>query len=49
MFYFCHALRHHGMECEARELLLPIYQGMLDREATTWWEEWNTRSSLCHV
>lgn len=49
MFHFCHALKRHGMAKEARELLLPIYQGMLDRGATTWWEEWNTRSSLCHA
>jgi len=49
MFYFCHALKKYGMEREARNLLLPIYQGMLERGATAWWEEWNTRSSLCHA
>ncbi|MFA6286200.1 MAG: hypothetical protein WC661_02355 [Opitutaceae bacterium] len=49
MFYFCHALKRYGMAKEARELLLPIYSGMLERGATTWWEEWNTRSSLCHA
>jgi len=49
MFHFCHALRRHGMEEEAKKLLLPIYSGMLERGATTWWEEWNTRSSLCHA
>jgi hypothetical protein len=49
MYYFCHALRRYGMECEARDLLVPIYKGMLDRGASTWWEEWNTRSSLCHA
>ena len=49
MFHFCHALKRYGMAKEARELLLPIYRGMLDRGATTWWEEWNTRSSLCHA
>ena len=49
MFHFCHALRKYGMAREARELLLPIYEGMLERGATTWWEEWNTRSSLCHA
>ena len=49
LFHFCHALKRHGMEKEARELLLPIYRGMLERGATTWWEEWNTRSSLCHA
>jgi hypothetical protein len=49
MFHFCHALRRYGMEREARELLLPIYAGMLERGATTWWEEWNTGSSLCHA
>jgi hypothetical protein len=49
LFHFCHALRQHGMAREARELLLPIYAGMLERGATTWWEEWNTGSSLCHA
>lgn len=49
MFYFCHSLRRYGMTREAKELLLPIYQGMIERGATTWWEEWNTRSSLCHA
>ena len=49
MFHFCHALKRYGMAKEARELLLPIYRGMLDHGATTWWEEWNTRSSLCHA
>ncbi|HSI09162.1 MAG: hypothetical protein ACAH89_14975 [Rariglobus sp.] len=49
LFHFCHALRRYGMEREARELLLPIYSGMLERGATTWWEEWNTGSSLCHA
>lgn len=49
MFHFCHALKRHGMASEARALLLPIYRGMLERGATTWWEEWNTRSSLCHA
>lgn len=49
LFHFCHALRRYGLEAEARELLLPIYAGMLERGATTWWEEWNTGSSLCHA
>jgi len=49
MFHFCHALKRYGMAKEARDLLLPIYRGMLDHGATTWWEEWNTRSSLCHA
>lgn len=49
LFHFCHALKRYGMEREARELLLPIYSGMLERGATTWWEEWNTGSSLCHA
>ncbi len=49
LFHFCHALKRHGMAKEARELLLPIYRGMLERGATTWWEEWNTGSSLCHA
>lgn len=49
LYYFCHALRRYGMEEEARNYLLPIYEGMLERGATTWWEEWNSRSSLCHA
>ena len=49
MFHFCHGLKQYGMAKEARDLLLPIYEGMLERGATTWWEEWNTRSSLCHA
>jgi hypothetical protein len=49
MFHFCHALKRNGMEREAKALLLPIYRGMLERGATTWWEEWNIRSSLCHA
>jgi len=49
LYYFCHALRKYGMEEEARNYLLPIYKGMLERGASTWWEEWNSRSSLCHA
>lgn len=49
LYHFCHALKRHGLRREARELLLPIYDGMLKRGATTWWEEWNTGSSLCHA
>ncbi len=49
MFHFCHALKRNGLGEEARQLLLPIYRGMIERGATTWWEEWNTRSSLCHA
>lgn len=49
MFYFCTALRRYGMVREARKLLLDIYQAMLERDATTWWEEWNERSSCCHA
>jgi hypothetical protein len=49
MYHFCHALKRYGLANEARALLLPIYEGMLDRGATTWWEEWNTGSSLCHA
>ena len=48
LFYFCHALQRHGMAEEARKLLLPIYGGMLERGATSWWEEWERRSSHCH-
>lgn len=49
MFNFCHALKRYGMTKDARDLLLPIYSGMLDHGATTWWEEWNTPSILCHA
>ena len=49
LFPFCEALRQYGMEAEAKDLLQKIYAHLIDAGATTWWEEWNTNSSLCHA
>lgn len=47
--FFCRALRSHGMADEARDLCRLIYGAMLDAGATTLWEEFAPRSSLCHA
>lgn len=47
--FFCRALRSHGMAEEARNLCRLIYGAMLDAGATTLWEEFAPRSSLCHA
>jgi hypothetical protein len=48
-FHFVHSLEHHGLHEEATTYLRMIYDGMLARGATTWWEEWQSRSSNCHA
>ncbi|MDX2109424.1 MAG: hypothetical protein SFY80_04205 [Verrucomicrobiota bacterium] len=47
--FFCRALAAHGMHEEARLLCLRIYGRMIDEGATTLWEEFAPRSSLCHA
>jgi hypothetical protein len=47
--FFCRALRSQGMGAEARDLCRRIYGAMLDAGATTLWEEFAPRSSLCHA
>lgn len=49
LFHFARALVKYGLDREAREFILMVYKGMLDRGATTWWEEWESRSSNCHA
>ena len=43
------ALRSHGLRTEARDLRRFIYGSMLDAGASTFWEEFAPRSSLCHA
>lgn len=49
--YFSHyvleAIRHAGMDDEAMKYI-GRWKEMLDWGATSWWEVWNTGSSLCH-
>lgn len=47
--FFCRALRAHGMAEDARGLCRLLYGAMLDAGATTLWEEFAPRSSLCHA
>jgi hypothetical protein len=47
--FFCRALHTHGMAEEARGLCRLVYGAMLDAGATTLWEEFAPRSSLCHA
>lgn len=47
--FFCRALRSHGLGDEARDLCRRLYGAMLDAGATTLWEEFAPRSSLCHA
>ena len=49
LYPFCCALRRYGMLAEAQDILRTIYQGMLDQDATSFWEEWGSSSSLCHA
>ncbi|MCX7868408.1 MAG: hypothetical protein N2322_00505, partial [Terrimicrobiaceae bacterium] len=48
-WHFTEALRQHGLGKEAADYCLMLYGGMLERGATTWWEEWGDRSSNCHA
>lgn len=47
--YFCRALAAHGMEREAQELCRRFFGAMIDAGASTLWEEFAPRSSLCHA
>lgn len=47
--FFCRALRTHGLADEARGLCRLLFGAMLDAGATTLWEEFAPRSSLCHA
>ena len=49
LYYFCQALRSHGMKDEAWDLCRRIFGAMIDVGATTLWEEFAPRSSLCHA
>lgn len=49
MYPFCRALRRYGMQEEAKQFIRFVYQHMIDQNASTWWEEFNTGSSLCHA
>jgi len=49
LYFFCEALRKNGMPQEARKLCRRIFGIMLDNGATTLWEEFAPRSSLCHA
>lgn len=48
-YHFVESLFHYGFHKQARDFLLMLYQGMLERDATTWWEEWERNSSNCHA
>ena len=48
-FPFCSALRDFGMLKQAQSVIRTSYQHLIDRGASTWWEEWNNGSSLCHA
>ncbi|MDD3925527.1 MAG: hypothetical protein PHT33_02595, partial [bacterium] len=47
-FFFLSALLRYDMRQEAFDWIRMAWGGMLERGATTWWEEWGDRSSLCH-
>lgn len=49
LYFFCRALRHYGMKTEARSLCRRIFGAMLRAGASTLWEEFAPRSSLCHA
>jgi hypothetical protein len=49
MNFLCQALRKHGMENEARRLVVEVFGKQLEMGATSCWEEWGTASSLCHA
>lgn len=49
MNFLCQALRKHGMENEARRLVVEVFGKQIEMGATSWWEEWGTASSLCHA
>ena len=49
LFFFCRALRTHGMGEEARDLCRRIFGAMIDSGSSTLWEEFAPRSSLCHA
>ncbi len=49
LFFFCRALGEHGMKEDARELCRRLFGLMVDKKATTLWEEFAPRSSLCHA
>jgi len=49
LYPFIKALSSYGMVQEAAALIRQIWGGMLARGATTFWEEWTDRASLCHA
>ena len=46
---FCRELSTRGMRNEAKELCRKLFGAMLDAGASTLWEEFAPRSSLCHA
>jgi hypothetical protein len=49
LYAFCSSLRKYGMKDEACDYIRRIYRQMLDLGATSCWEEWGDKSSLCHA
>lgn len=47
--FFCRALVKQGKKLQAQQLCRLLFGMMLDRGATTLWEEFAPRSSLCHA
>ena len=47
--FFCRALKRVGLAAEAQDLCRRLFGAMLDAGATTLWEEFAPRSSLCHA
>ncbi len=47
--FFCRALATHGMRSEAKDLCRKLFGAMVAAGASTLWEEFAPRSSLCHA
>jgi alpha-L-rhamnosidase len=47
-FYLLQAMYRTGLHTQALAYTREQWGKMLDRGATTWWEEWNGSSSWCH-
>lgn len=47
--YFCRALSTYGMRNEAKGICRKLFGAMIDAGASTLWEEFAPRSSLCHA
>lgn len=49
LFFFLAAQFRQGLGSEALAWIRKAWGGMLERGATTCWEEWGDRASLCHA